>query len=261
MIEARFDDLRPGGEGSFRYTEPAGVVEALRLDEVPSTIAAVEAACARGLFAAGFVAYEAAPAFDAHLRVRDPVPGLPLAWFGLFGAREDVEPPPAAPPGAEGPSPWRPDADAAWFAERVAAIREAIAAGDTYQVNLTTRLRAVVRGDARGLYRDLVLAQRGGHCAYLDTGRHRIVSASPELFFSLADGRCITRPMKGTAARGRFEDEDAEVARALVASDKERAENAMIVDLLRNDLGRIARPGSVTVPARSEEHTSELQSH
>ena len=249
MIEARFDDLRPGGEGSFRYVGPAGVIEAIRPDEVASTLEAVEAACARGLFAAGFVAYEAAPAFDPHLRVQAPVPGLPLAWFGLFEGREPVEEPPAAPPTAPTPSPWRPDADRAWFTDRVAAVREAIAAGDTYQVNLTTRLRAVVRGDARGLYRDLVLAQRGGHCAYLDTGRHRIVSASPELFFALADGRCVTRPMKGTAARGRFEEEDEAAARALVASDKERAENAMIVDLLRNDLGRIARSGTVEVPA------------
>lgn len=259
MIDARSDDLRPGRERSFRFEEPTAVLEARRLDEVIGTIAGAESAARRGLWAVGFVAYEAAPAFDPAFEVHPPHGDLPLAWFALFARRVEVDPPPAAEDDGErgaggdaAASPWRPAVDAATYRERIAAIREAIAAGDTYQVNYTVRLRARIAGDARGLYRDLALAQRGGHAMYLDTGRHRIASASPELFFTLDGARLTTRPMKGTAARGRFEEEDAGIADGLRASAKDRAENAMIVDLLRNDLGRIARPGTVEVPAMFE---------
>jgi para-aminobenzoate synthetase/4-amino-4-deoxychorismate lyase len=105
----------------------------------------------------------------------------------------------------------------------------------------------MIKGDERGFYRDLCLAQRGGYAAYLDLGRFRVLSASPELFFRIDGERITTRPMKGTAPRGRWPAEDEEIAARLVASSKERAENAMIVDLLRNDLGRICRTGSVEV--------------
>ena len=251
MIDARSDDLRSGRERSFRFEEPTAVLEARHVGEVVGTLEAAESAARRGLWAVGFVAYEAAPAFDPALLVHPPVPDLPLAWFALFARRVEVDPPPPAVDASadEAPSPWRPTVDAATYRDRIATIREAIAAGDTYQVNYTVRLRARVEGDARGLYRDLALAQRGGHATYLDTGRHRIVSASPELFFALDRGTITTRPMKGTAARGRFEDEDITIAAELRTSAKDRAENAMIVDLLRNDLGRIARPGTVAVPA------------
>lgn len=253
MIEARFDDLRPGRERSFRLEDPAGVIEVLRTDEVEGAIRAVEAATDRGLWAGGFVAYEAAPAFDPHLAVRSPDPEsrLPLAWFGLFERRTEIAPPPAPEidDRQPSPSPWQPSVDRATYGASVATIREAIASGDTYQVNHTVRLHARIEGNARGLYRDLCLAQRGGYGAYLDTGNHRIASASPELFFEFADDVCTTRPMKGTARRGRTEAEDEVIAAALLASDKDRAENAMIVDLLRNDLGRIARAGTVEVPS------------
>lgn len=250
MIDARSDDLRPGRERSFRFEEPTAVLEARRVEEVVGTLEAAESAARRGLWAVGFVAYEAAPAFDPVLAVHPSVPDLPLAWFALFARRVAVDPlPPAEDAGVDAaPSPWRPTVEPATYRERIAAIREAIAAGETYQVNYTVRLRARVAGDARGLYRDLALAQRGGHAMYVDTGRHRIASASPELFFDFEGGRVTTRPMKGTAGRGRFEEEDAAIAEGLRTSEKDRAENAMIVDLLRNDLGRIARPGTVEVP-------------
>ena len=254
MIEARFDDLLPGAERSFRLAEPVGVIEARRPGEVPDAIEAAEAAASRGLWAAGYVAYEAAPGLDAELAVHvrapdDPFAEMPLAWFALFERKEDVQPLEPSrdepPPAAE--SPWRPRVDRATYEAAIERIRELIAAGHTYQVNHTIRLRASIRGDARGLYRDLVLAQRGGYAAYLDLGRHRVVSASPELFFRIDGDRIRTRPMKGTAPRGRWLAEDEEAAGHLTDSAKERAENAMIVDLLRNDLGRICRPGSVQV--------------
>jgi para-aminobenzoate synthetase / 4-amino-4-deoxychorismate lyase len=254
MIGARFDDLTPGEERSFEFTEPVGVLEARRADEVAPVIAAAEAATSRGLWAVGFVGYEAAPGIDGALVVRERRPGdvfddLPLVWFALFDEQIDVAPiqPPVAPSGPAVGMPWRASIDLARYEQAIERIRELIAAGETYQVNHTIRLRAQVRGDERGLYRDLALAQRGGYAAYLNIGRYRVLSASPELFLRLDGTRVTTRPMKGTAPRGRWLAEDEQVAVDLVASEKDRAENAMIVDLLRNDLGRIARAGTVDV--------------
>jgi para-aminobenzoate synthetase / 4-amino-4-deoxychorismate lyase len=135
------------------------------------------------------------------------------------------------------------------FPRDVARVRDYIAAGDTYQCNLTGRLRSRVQGDLRQLYADLALNQRARYAAFLDLGRHVIASASPELFFEWAGDRLLTRPMKGTAARGRTPAEDQERVEGLLGSAKERAENVIVVDLLRNDVSRIADVGSVAVPA------------
>ena len=259
MIEARFDDLVPGSERAFRLVEPVGVIEARRTGEVAGAIEAAESAAARGLWAGGFVAYEAAPGLDPELSIRvrapdDPFAELPLAWFALFEGREDVtplEPARAEPPDAGG-SPWRPSVTRETYDAAVERIRELIEAGHTYQVNHTIRLRALIQGDERGFYRDLCLAQRGGYAAFLDLGHYRVLSASPELFLRIEGDRITARPMKGTASRGRWPAEDDEAADRLVASAKDRAENAMIVDLLRNDLGRLCRPGSVEVPRMFE---------
>jgi para-aminobenzoate synthetase/4-amino-4-deoxychorismate lyase len=252
VLEARFDDLT-GASPSFRLAEPVGVLEATRVGEVVALLEAAEAAAGRGLWVAGFVAYEAAPGLDADLAVRErdphgPFAALPLAWFAMFERSEETrlavprdDGVPAAPEGT-----WVPTTSRERHEGSVARIRELIAAGETYQVNHTMRLRSRVEGDARGLYRDLCYAQRAAYAAYLDLGPYRILSASPELFFELRDGAIVTRPMKGTAPRGRWPEEDGAVADRLLASAKDRAENAMIVDLLRNDLGRISRPGSVT---------------
>lgn len=250
MIEARFDDLT-GAEPSFRLVEPVGVLEAARTDEVDGVLRAADAAAARGLWVAGFVAYEAAPGFDPALRVRDREPGapfaaLPLAWFAMFGGRQEtvLPEPPDREPSAE--DAWRPSVERRAYDAAIARIHDHIAAGDTYQVNHTLRLRARLDGDPRGLYRDLCFAQRAAYCAYLDLGRFRVLSASPELFFRIDGDRVVTKPMKGTAPRGRWPAEDRDARDRLVDSAKDRAENAMIVDLLRNDLTRVARPGTVT---------------
>lgn len=197
---------------------------------------------------AGFVAYEAAAGLDRALAVRRPDPrspfaGLPLAWFGVFGGRETV-PEPRAGDAAPGPE-WSASIDRERYVDAVQRIRELIASGQTYQVNHTLRMRAAIRGDLDRVYEDLVLAQRGGYGADLLAGPFRILSASPELFFRWDGDVVTTRPMKGTARRGRWPAEDAAAAAALSASAKDRAENAMIVDLLRNDLGRLAVPETV----------------
>jgi para-aminobenzoate synthetase / 4-amino-4-deoxychorismate lyase len=251
VIEARFDDLT-GDEVSFRLVEPVGLFEATRPEEVAGVLDAAEGAVSRGLWVAGFVAYEAAPGLDPALQVRpreadDPFARLPLAWFAMFERREDtVLPEPQGDPESTHPGAWRPSVDRGAYDRAIASIHERIAAGDTYQVNHTLRLRSQVQGDDRGLYRDLCFAQRGAYAGYLNLGRYRVLSASPELFFRRDGDSLITRPMKGTAPRGRWPDEDDAIADALRGSVKDRAENAMIVDLLRNDMGRVARPGTVT---------------
>jgi para-aminobenzoate synthetase/4-amino-4-deoxychorismate lyase len=250
VIDARFDDLT-GRSTSFRLVEPVGVIEATRPEDVAPTIEAAEGAAARGLWVGGFVSYEAAPGLDPALHVRtraagDPFRRLPLAWFGMFERREETvlpRPRDDAPPHAEGA--WEPSVTRDRYDAAITRIRGHIAAGDSYQVNHTFRLRSTVDGDERGLYRDLCFAQRGAFATYLNSGRYRILSASPELFFRIDARRLTTRPMKGTAPRGRWPQEDRDIEAALRASVKDRAENAMIVDLLRNDLGRIARVGSV----------------
>ncbi len=255
MTLVRFDDLRMDAPPSFRMVRPVEVIEAHRREEVLPALRRIEAAAEGGLWAAGFVAYEAASALDPDLTVRvrrasDPFETLPLVWFATF---EGVEADPLPQGGATSPlGSWGPSVDRAAYDAAIDRIREHIAAGNSYQVNHTVRLRSSLESDDFDLYRDLCLAQRGGYAAYLDTGRYRVLSASPELFVRIDGDRITTRPMKGTAPRGRWPEEDDAVAAALATSPKERAENAMIVDLLRNDLGRVSRPGSVRVERMHE---------
>ena len=131
----------------------------------------------------------------------------------------------------------------------VERVRAHIARGDVHQCNLTVRLRSFPQGDLTELYADLVLNQRTRYGTYLDLGHQVVLSASPELFFAWQGDRLTTRPMKGTAARGLTVSEDRDQLLALVGSEKERAENVMIVDLLRNDLGRVCVTGSVDAAA------------
>jgi len=249
VIEARFDDLT-GAEPSFRLVGAAGVLEARRPEEVPGVLAAAEQAAARSLWVAGFVTYEAAPGLDPALRVHarppeGPFADLPLAWFAMFEGREETALPEPPEPAVDAATAWRPAMARRDYDAAIERIHEAIANGDTYQVNFTLPLEAEIRGDPRGLYRDLSYAQRGAFGAYLDTGTHRVLSASPELFFRIDGDRITSRPMKGTAPRGRWLGEDEAMRQMLECSVKDRAENAMIVDLLRNDIGRVARSGSV----------------
>lgn len=254
-LEVRFDDLTRAEPFGLRFAGPVGVVAAHAAHEVPGALDAVDAACRSGRWAAGFVAYEAASGLDPALRVRgrtpaDPFAGLPLVWFAIFDRAErttqDGRPPAGDPPAAAA---WKPSIPRERYDRSIEAIREHIRAGDTYQVNYTLRLRSTLETDPKALYRHLCRAQRGAYHAYLRAGRYHVLSASPELFFRIDGDRITTRPMKGTAPRGRWVAEDDAAARDLRASAKDRAENAMIVDLLRNDVGRIARPGSVRVPA------------
>jgi para-aminobenzoate synthetase / 4-amino-4-deoxychorismate lyase len=241
---ARFDDLTTGS--GLQFPEVDAVVVAREPGEVAGVLDEVERRTAAGAWAFGFVAYEAAPGLDPVLTTREPVDGLPLAWFGITGRAVDTQ---AVQPGPGGwtAGPWSPEWDERHHRSAVRVVRSRIAAGETYQCNLTTRLTRALDGDPLDLYRDLALAQRGAHNAYLDTGRFVVAGASPELFFELSGDRILMRPMKGTAARGRTVSEDERIVTRLRSSPKERAENIMIVDLVRNDLARVAVAGSVRV--------------
>ena len=237
--------IEDGSWLSFR--NPVRVIETRDVENVPAALDAVTALTAGGsLHAAGFVAYEAGAAFG--LSVCPGSDDLPLVWFALFEDR-DVQPvaSPTASAGYE-LGPLAPSVDRTSFDAAFAEIKAHLSAGDTYQVNYTFRIAGTFLGDARSLFADLAVAQQGRHSAYLRLGSHAICSASPELFFSRA-GHCVSaRPMKGTVRRGRTLDEDRLQRDRLHQSPKQRAENVMVVDMVRNDLGRIADVGSVAVP-------------
>lgn len=239
--------IQDGGSGDWlHFGEPRAVLQTDRPDEVLGLLATLAARVTdEGQYAAGFISYEAAPAFDPALTVRSGS-GLPLAWFGLFD-RPQHRPLAAAETGYQLGA-WAATDSAETYAAHIAAIRQAIAQGLTYQVNYTYRLCAPFAGEPYTFFLDLATAQRGGYAAYIDNGTWAVCCAAPELFFRLDGERLTTRPMKGTLARGlTLADDQAQMA-ALRRSEKNRAENVMIVDMLRNDLGRVARLGSVHVP-------------
>ncbi len=233
---------------SFLFADLEEEIVAISPPEVLPALHRIEEAAARGCHAAGYISYEAAAGFDPSLPSR-PAGEIPLVRFGIFRHRR------AIPAGhfamAAGTnyrtSSWSPSWSPSEHAAAVARGREYIAAGDAYQVNLTFRQHFTFSGDPFTFYRDLCRSQLAPFCAWLDLGSQAILSASPELFFRLVDGNLTVRPMKGTAPRGRWWEEDENAKQRLREDPKERAENLMIVDLLRNDLGKVAETGSVNV--------------
>jgi para-aminobenzoate synthetase/4-amino-4-deoxychorismate lyase len=259
----------------LRLEGPAEVVAVYELQDVVPALEYVEHAVnTKELVAAGFISYEAAPAFDRALHVRLNDGKFPLLWFGLFEREKHNN---VASSGSTFrlpnsrralPSPvkvlhrptffdfhlpaplkWNPSVTEDEYVESIKRIKSYIKAGDTYQVNYSFRLLAPFSGDAYEYFLQLYRAQPTSNCACIVTDDFAICSASPELFFSL-DGRSIvTRPMKGTAPRGLTLKADKLNAESLRTSEKNRAENVMIVDMMRNDLGRVAETGTVQVPA------------
>jgi para-aminobenzoate synthetase/4-amino-4-deoxychorismate lyase len=246
------DDARPGGR-ALLYSAPAEIVETRRPEEVRACLERL-----RGRHAAGFLAYEAGYALEPKLAPLAAAAGEdspPLLWFGLFEGAQEVEAAAFLPPpyGAWAGKP-RPLIAELEYRERIATVLGHILAGDIYQANFTFPATVRTTGDPRALYAGLRARARAGHGALVFTGTHWLLSLSPELFFTLEEGRVTTRPMKGTAAPGSD-------PAALRDDPKQRAENLMIVDLLRNDLSRVARPGTVKVPElfRVETYPTVLQ--
>ena len=225
------------------FTEPVEILTAAHPAAVPAVLREVEQRVLReGLFAAGFIGYEAASGFDPAFKTHGSA-DMPALCFGLF----------SEPRRLSTFSPARNEAQASWevavahraYLEAIDAIKQEIARGNTYQVNYTVRLRAENISDPWAMF--LNVAADAPYAAYVDTQDHAIVSGSPELFFSLKGEQLVCKPMKGTAKRGMTLSEDCGLRQWLIASEKNRAENIMITDMVRNDLGRIAAPGSINV--------------
>jgi para-aminobenzoate synthetase/4-amino-4-deoxychorismate lyase len=240
-----FGDPHNAGAVPLRlaFGSPDQVLVAHAIDEVAAVLAQVDALSRQGRWCVGYVRYEAAPAFDAALQVH--AADGPLVWFGvhtkpLLDATIDRDPEPTVV--------WDSGLERTVFDQNMDEIHRAIAAGELYQVNYTAPLQAPFAGSALAYFQALRRAQPRAYSAYVDAGAEQVLSVSPELFFDWNGERILSRPMKGTAARGATPADDAANAANLRNTPKERAENVMIVDLIRNDLSRIAQPHSVKVP-------------
>ncbi len=241
--------LLDGAEPRRLYRNPVRVVVATTVDAVRPALATIRAAVADGLQAAGYLAYEAGAALVQKAPAND---AAPLLWFGLFDGHETLADDQVAallpdPAGAWARAPVprivQDDYDAA-----LATVLDYIRAGDIYQANLTFRTDIAFLGDPLALYARLRRVAGAGYGAVIDTGDATLLSLSPELFFALDRDALICRPMKGTATRAAAVTDDRDIVTALAADPKQRAENLMIVDLMRNDMARVAVAGSVAVP-------------
>ncbi len=232
------DDARSGAKARL-FRNPREVVRADTSEQVEPALERLQRADS---FAAGFIAYEAGFALEPKLASLFERPNVPLLWFGLFDQFEEVDAKTWLPDPAGG---WsgcpRPLVNRADYLQQLARVQRAIVAGDIYQTNLTFRAEVPVAGDPRAIYAGLRQRARASYGALIWTGQDWLLSLSPELFFARDGQRLTARPMKGTAAP----DADPELLRG---DPKQRAENLMIVDLLRNDLSRVAVPGTVQVP-------------
>ncbi|MGI8932291.1 MAG: aminodeoxychorismate synthase component I [Sphingomicrobium sp.] len=244
-----FDDARPGGAPPRLYADPSDWVVAWTTEEVAPALAAIRAGVAKGAHAAGYLAYEAGHAFDPRLAASARGAEGPLLVFGLFDGYSipDLATLLPSPEGAFVGVP-RPLISATAYETAVGEVRQHLFAGDYYQANLTFGCDVAVAGDPLALYARLRRSARAGWGGMLVAGDRTIVSLSPEQFFTLRRGVIEARPMKGTAPRHADPPADRAEALALAADEKQRAENLMIVDLMRNDLARVAVTGSVEVP-------------
>jgi para-aminobenzoate synthetase / 4-amino-4-deoxychorismate lyase len=245
---------RAGG-ASFLFEDPVEVVTCHHPADLERTLARVAEAPAKGLYAAGYLSYEAGYHLEPKLASIAPAPtGFPLLWFGLFRTRRSIV-------GADFDQSWQRrstdsfrvddialSVDSATYRQAIERVHEYIRAGDTYQVNYTLKYHFGFGGSPDAFYAALRSRQRTEFSARIRAAGYDILSLSPELFFRKEGARVTLKPMKGTGKRGANEAEDRATAEALLGDPKTRAENIMIVDLMRNDVGRIARSGSVQVP-------------
>lgn len=230
------------------FSNPSKVVIARTIDEILPCLEVIEQAINEGNYAAGYISYEAAPAFDPDLHVNTGNQ-MPLLWFGIFqeSAENSIEEKWHFNTGQ-----WTPTVSIDDYDEAIDKIQQSIRQGQTEQVNYTIHMESTFSGDTFAFYNQLQQAQDAKYTAYIATGDFTVLSASPELFFHVDDNKITTRPMKGTVSRGKTYQEDQENAAWLHRSKKNRAENKLIVDLMRNDLAKIAVPGSIAVPKSYE---------
>ncbi len=226
----------------------ANPLEIIRTDSISGVLPKLQLTekitCEQQCYAAGFISYEAAPAFDSAHKTRQPG-SFPLLWFGIYEKPKIIDLPELATGSCPVPLDWSITTDKNRYIDVIAKIKHHIERGETYQVNYTIRQYAQYSGDPWSLF--LNIARNAPYGAFLETDEYAICSVSPELFFELNRGYLTSRPMKGTAPRGRTNEEDQKLRELLYKSEKDRAENVMIVDMMRNDIGRVAATGSVKV--------------
>ncbi len=247
------DDARAQGAAMTRlYQTPIDTISAYALREIPALMAALRDAHNAGQHVAGYLAYEAGYAFEKGLDLESTDTSAPLAWFGIFNQYQEIdsEAMPSRLPDPQGAwiSEFQPEISQNDYAAAFSAVQNFIVDGDIYQANLTFRALARYAGNPLALYAAIRPRAAAGYGGIVWTGTGWHLSFSPELFFALKDGRVTTKPMKGTAVRQADAAMDRAAAGGLCSDPKQRAENLMIVDLLRNDLSRVCMPGSVEVP-------------
>lgn len=245
------DNLNAAGQ-SLLFSAPRETLVAYDAASARTALERLASAASEGLWAAGYLAYELGFLFEERLQQFLPErTKTPLLWFGLYESPQRPSAPEIAAvlakAGDGSARDIRPRLDFPAYGRAFTRVKELIASGDTYQVNLTLKADFQVEGDPLGLYRALAASQPVAYGAYIHAGDHHVLSRSPELFVSGTGHLLKARPMKGTLKRGNSIVADDMGRAALAGDEKNRAENLMIVDLLRNDLGRIAETGSVKV--------------
>lgn len=237
------------GNEWLRFRNPIAVFSTTSPTEVVSILEHIEREVeAKQLYAAGFMAYEAGRAFDPALHFRSGS-AFPLLWFGLFEKAEQFVFPETKDAFVWSPV-WQSSVTKEEYRKAIQAIKVLIAAGATYQVNYSYRLTAPYDGNALDLFVSLGAERNIPYAAFVESDHYAICSLSPELFFNLDGNEIYSKPMKGTMPRGMLNDDDLLKSQQLYSSEKNRAENIMIVDMVRNDIGRIAMSGSVNVASR-----------
>lgn len=231
----------------YLFTKPIKELKTKNLDQVEALLREVEAYQEKGFYAVGYVSYEAAPAFEKKFAVHPaPLLGEYLLYFTIH---EEVEtlPFPEDYEAVDLPANWKEEVEAPAYQEAIETIHHHIRQGDTYQVNYTVQLSQELKSDPFAIYNRLVVEQKAHYNAFIQHDDVSILSISPELFFEQDDRLLTTRPMKGTTRRGLTNQADLQEAAWLKADPKNRAENMMIVDLLRNDMNQISEIGSEQV--------------
>ena len=261
MSVVLLETLLAGNEESKNIwiSNPEKIVQTFDSSRVDAVLREVEDAVSAGYLATGFISYEVGYHFLPNMPAI--VAGFPLIWFALTKKYHNEAPADFDPHGIAELHDLTLDTTLEEYNRAITSIREQIADGNTYQVNYTARYQSEFKGSTRTLYRQLCKKQRVPYAAYIETDEWSVISLSPELFFRKKENRLLMRPMKGTARRGRTLKEDRKLARELLNSEKERAENLMIVDLLRNDLGKVCEAGTVAVsqPLVVERYETVLQ--
>lgn len=229
------------------FTKPLKELKTRDLDQVETLLREAEAYQEAGFYAVGYVSYEAAPAFEKKLAVHPaPLMGEYLLYFTIHEKVETL-PFPEDYEAVDLPANWQEEVEAPAYQKAIETIQHHIRQGDTYQVNYTVQLSQELKADPLAIYNRLVVEQKAHYNAFIQHDDVAILSISPELFFEQDDRLLTTRPMKGTTRRGLTNQTDLQEAAWLEADPKNRAENMMIVDLLRNDMNRISEIGSEQV--------------